>query len=173
MSVREAPADPIMARAIKALSNALISTKQGLTLSSSGYVPNPSENLLDGISLQDIEADFRQGAGDELGRKFRAAHSSSALAANNFAPFKLRPGSLRLAEVSALGVPQFERKCPTGLVGILPTSILLLRTTVRSSASSPSAPSFSANTLRSSGLPMQTESVMSVVRVPGLQRWFV
>ena len=58
MSVREAPADPIMARAIKALSNALISTKQGLTLSSSGYVPNPSENLLDGISLQDIEADF-------------------------------------------------------------------------------------------------------------------
>ena len=120
MSVGKAPADPIMARAIKALGNALISTKQGLTLSPAGYVPNPSENLLDGISLQDIEADFRQGDGNELEGKFRAAHSSSALAANNFAPFKLRPGSLRLAGVSALGAPQFERKCPTGLAGIPP-----------------------------------------------------
>jgi hypothetical protein len=31
-----------------------------------------SENLIDGI-LEDIEADFRQGDGNELGGKFRAA----------------------------------------------------------------------------------------------------
>jgi hypothetical protein len=67
--------DPIMARAKKALGNALISTKQGLTLDPAGYVREPSENLIDGISLESIEADFRQGDGNELGGKFRAAHS--------------------------------------------------------------------------------------------------
>lgn len=114
------PATPIAALATRALRNALISTRKGLIISPTGYVSDPSENLLDGIRLPDIEADFRQGDGNELEEKFRAAHSSSALAANNFAPFKLRPGSLRLAGVSHLGAPTFEQKCPTGLLGTPP-----------------------------------------------------
>ena len=111
------PAEPIMARAIDALGMALARTKPGVALSSRGYVRDPSENLLDDIKLEDIEADLRQGDGNELEGKFRAAHSSAALVVNNFAPFKLRPGSLNLAGITGLDAPQFERKCPTGLVG--------------------------------------------------------
>ena len=47
-----------MGRAIKALSAALISTNQGLTLSSVGSVRDPSENLIDGVSLQDLKPIF-------------------------------------------------------------------------------------------------------------------
>ena len=105
---------------VYAREEAAAAAKQDLTITPGGYTRDPSENLIDGISLEDIEADFLQGDGNELGGKFRAAHSSSALAANNFVPFKVRPGSLTLAGVSALGAPQFERKCPTGLVGNSP-----------------------------------------------------
>jgi hypothetical protein len=107
MNRHDTAAHPAQGLAKAALGAALISTKPGLTLDPAGYARDPSENLIDGICLEDIETDFRQGNGNELGGKFRAAHSSSALAANNFAPFKLRPGSLRLAGVSNLGAPQF------------------------------------------------------------------
>lgn len=44
----------------------------------------PSENLVGDIRLHDIQGDLRQGDGDELEGKFRAANSSSALAVNTF-----------------------------------------------------------------------------------------
>jgi hypothetical protein len=94
------PVETVRARAIDELGMALARTRPGVTVSSAGYVRDPSENL-----LEDIEADLCQGDGNELEEKFRAAHSSSALAVNNFAPFKRRPGSLKLAGISALGAP--------------------------------------------------------------------
>jgi hypothetical protein len=45
-------AEPIMARAIDALGKALARTKPGVTLSSAGYVRDPSENLLDDIAVK-------------------------------------------------------------------------------------------------------------------------
>jgi len=119
-------AQSVMARATHALGLGLSRTKPGTILNSSGYVQDPAENLLDDIGLQDFEADLRQGDGKELEGKFRAAHSSSALAVNNFAPFKRRPGSLSLAEIAGLGVLQFERKCPTDLKGTPPNLDLVV-----------------------------------------------
>ena len=45
-----------------------------LTLDAKGYVREPSENLIEGVRLADFEADLRQGDGNELEGKFRAAH---------------------------------------------------------------------------------------------------
>src|SRR5450759_1463439 len=64
-------------------------------LDEKGYVSEASRNLIDGVHLNDFEADLRQGDGNELEGKFRAAHSSSALAVNTFAPFRTRPDKLR------------------------------------------------------------------------------
>jgi hypothetical protein len=115
METTPSAAQSVMARATGALGLGLSRTKPGTTLSSSGYVQDPAENLLDDISLQDFEADLRQGDGKELEGKFRAAHSSTALVVNNFAPFKRRPGSLNLAGLGKLRLRKFEEKCPTGL----------------------------------------------------------
>jgi len=108
---------PIMERATAALGLGLARSKPGIVLNHNGYVQDLAENLLEDVNLQDFEADLRQGDGKELEEKFRAAHSSSALVVNNFAPFKRRPGSLELAGISGLSVRQFEHKCPTGLQG--------------------------------------------------------
>jgi hypothetical protein len=86
-------------------------------LDEKGYVGEASQNLIEGVHLEDFEADLRQGDGNELQGKFRAAHSSSALAVNTFAPFKAR------AHLDALRLPggrdftslHFEQKCPHGL----------------------------------------------------------
>ena len=67
--------------------------------------------------MADFEADLRQGDGNELAGKFRAAHSSSALAVNVFAPFKSDTRGLCVAGKSGFESLQFERKCPHGLVG--------------------------------------------------------
>ena len=69
------------------------------------------------MHLGDFEADLHQGDGNELEGKFRAAHSSSALAVNTFAPFKSRPAELPLPGASGFTDIKFERKCPHGLVG--------------------------------------------------------
>ena len=67
--------------------------------------------------MADFEADLRQGDGNELAGKFRAAHSSSALTVNVFAPFKSDISALCLAGKSGFETLHFERKCPHGLVG--------------------------------------------------------
>ncbi|HEY1612341.1 MAG TPA: hypothetical protein VGF97_01440 [Rhizomicrobium sp.] len=74
-------------------------------------------NLIDGVRLSDFEADLHQGDGNELAGKFRADHSSSALAVNSFAPFKAAPEALRLQGEQSFSSLCFERKCPHGLAG--------------------------------------------------------
>lgn len=70
-----------------------------------------------GVGREDFEADLMAGDGNELAGKFRAAHSSSALAVNCFAPFRRHPTDLRLLEAAGFEGLRFERKCPTGLRG--------------------------------------------------------
>lgn len=86
-------------------------------LDAKGYVGAAEQNLIEGVRLADCEADLRQGDGNELAGKFRAAHSSSALAVNCFAPFKADPAALRLPGGESFTSLSFERKCPHGLAG--------------------------------------------------------
>lgn len=86
-------------------------------LDEKGYVSEASQNLIEGVHLDDFEADLRQGDGNELEGKFRAAHSSSALAVNTFAPFRANPAELWLPGTGGFTNLHFERKCPHGLVG--------------------------------------------------------
>jgi len=46
------------------------------------YVTDWKDNLLPTVSFEDIETDYRKGAGQELKEKFCAAYSSAALAAS-------------------------------------------------------------------------------------------
>jgi hypothetical protein len=84
-------------------------------LDEKGYVREASENLIEGVHLGDFEADVRQGDGNELAGKFRAVHSSTALAVNTFAPFKANTAALRLPAGGDFVSLSFERKCPHGL----------------------------------------------------------
>jgi hypothetical protein len=86
-------------------------------LDEKGYVSEAGQNLIEGVRLVDFEADLRQGDGNEMEGKFRAAHSSSALAVNTFAPFKSDPAALRLPRGGGFASLSFERKCPHGLAG--------------------------------------------------------
>jgi len=45
-------------------------------LDEKGYVSETGQNLIEGVHLDDFEADLRQGDGNELEGKFRAAHSA-------------------------------------------------------------------------------------------------
>jgi hypothetical protein len=89
----------------------------GIEIDEKGYVTNASHNLVEGVHLTDFEADLRQGDGNEMEGKFRAAHSSSALAVNTFAPFRTNATALRLPGSSDFTELSFERKCPHGLLG--------------------------------------------------------
>ena len=91
-----------------------------------GYAASPEWNLLPGVKLEDIRADFAQGSGDELAGKFCAAHSSSALAANMFGPWRKDPRALSLLGYTGFISLQFERQCPTGLGGISPNLDLVI-----------------------------------------------
>lgn len=82
-----------------------------------GYAADFRGNLLPMVLPEDFEADLSAGDGNELQTKFRAAHSSSALAVNCFAPFRRRIGDLAMPGGAAFDQLQFERKCPTGLRG--------------------------------------------------------
>lgn len=83
------------------------------------YTLTPGQNLLAGLPEEILE-DFAAGDGGELDGdppKFCAAHSSSALVANAFGPFRLEPGRLTLAGLSGFTESSFEKKLPTGLDG--------------------------------------------------------
>lgn len=98
-----------------------------LQLDENGYVSTAEENLLPGVNLDDFEKDFQQGSGNELENKFLAVHSSSALAANTFAPWRNMPFDLFLCGHYGFEEIVFERKCPTGLSGMPPNLDLFLR----------------------------------------------
>ena len=85
-----------------------------------GYAASAERNLVPGVRLEDIQADFAQGSGQELEGKFRAAHSSSALAANSFGLWRKNPQALSLLGETGFTFLQFEKQCPTGLGGIPP-----------------------------------------------------
>jgi hypothetical protein len=60
-------------------------------LDGSGYFVRPEDNLIEAVTEElwdSVRKDLEGGKGDELRRKFRAPHSSSALAANAFAPLR-------------------------------------------------------------------------------------
>ena len=61
-----------------------------------GYVVDPEDNLLPGITIAELKREFGAGAGNELKSKMRAPWSSSALAVNSFARWRNERG-LRLA----------------------------------------------------------------------------
>jgi hypothetical protein len=86
-------------------------------LDKNNHVDEASQNLIEGVHLEDFEADLLQGDGNEMAGKFRAAHSSSALAVNTFAPFKAHLGALVLPGGSDFASLHFEQKCPHGLLG--------------------------------------------------------
>lgn len=87
---------------------------------SKGYVNNSKENLLQPEWMEFIKAEYEKGGGKELGQKFRAVHSSAALAANHFARFKQEPGQLVILGQSGFNCVVLEKKLPTGLRGIPP-----------------------------------------------------
>jgi hypothetical protein len=105
------------AQAVLGLRNALLRFRPNASIDAYGYVGSFFDNILPLVSVDDFEADLRTGDGNELETKFRAAHSSSALAVNCFAPFRARLADLVMPVGKAFETLQFERKCPTGLRG--------------------------------------------------------
>ncbi len=103
-----------------ALADGLRRSRPDVTPNGIGYVNEASENLLEDVRMEDFEEDLRQGAGSELKGKFLAAHSSSALAVNTFAPFKRDLPSLKLVGAGEFQCLRFERRCPSGLRGTPP-----------------------------------------------------
>lgn len=102
-----------MARA--ALLDRFRNSRPATPLDSRGYTDRPESNLIDGVDLSDVRADFEQGSGNELAGKFCAVHSSSALAANCFGPFRRKPEELYLAGMNGFRSMSFEHQCPIGL----------------------------------------------------------
>lgn len=108
-----------------ALASALLRYAPHVQLNKNGYTLEMEENLISGVRPEDFVSDLMQGDGNELGGKFRAAHSSSALAVNTFAPFKADPRALRLPGGVRFTGLSFERKCPHGLRGTSPNLDLI------------------------------------------------
>ena len=95
-----------------------------------GYVADPANNLLDGVSLAQFEEDLRSGDGSELDGKFCAVHSSSALAVNTFAWFKTtdRLPLLALCGIKGAKTLSFERRFPIFRGGRAPNLDVCLET---------------------------------------------
>jgi hypothetical protein len=87
---------------------------------SNGYVSLITENLVPGVRLDQFESDLKVGGGHELEKKFRALHSSSALAINTFAPFTDSLPSLSVAGKNGFITLVLEKQLPSGLRGTPP-----------------------------------------------------
>lgn len=120
---------PIKPRVKRLLREALVRRRPDpdIVVDQNGYVGSFTDNLLPLVSPADFEADLRAGDGNELETKFCAAHSSSALAVNCFAPFRTRIDDLTLPFAGAFSKLEFERKCPTGLQGAPPSRCVAVR----------------------------------------------
>ncbi len=107
----------VRTRAVQALAQRLLAARPGLALEAGGYAPSPEDTLLPGLA-EAAEVEFRGGSGDEWRRKIRAPHSSSALAANVFLPFRVfdRLSELHLPGLGAgFGTLRLEGRVPSGL----------------------------------------------------------
>lgn len=102
------------------LAEGLEHSRPEVPLDEHGYVPRPEDNLLPELALEHFAADLEAGAGKELLGKFRAVHSSAALAVNCFAPLRAGGVPFDLAGQQELQVEGFERRLPTGLAQAQP-----------------------------------------------------
>lgn len=109
-----------------ALRTRFTTLRPDLEISSSGYVSKIEDNLLPGVEARHFAEDFGSGGGRELEWKFRAVHSSAALAVNTFARFKDEPTHLALAGRIGFETIAFEFRCPIGLCGWRPAYLDLL-----------------------------------------------
>lgn len=112
--------EQIRSRALSALRQALTAANPGVVLDGRGYTSSYADNLLPSVTIPDFDADLRQGSGDELAVKFRALHSSSALAVNCFGPCKRHLSDLLLCGADGFTKLHFEKKCPIGVRGTPP-----------------------------------------------------
>jgi len=103
--------------------------KSGLAPDHKGYVTDIERNLLPGVTPEMIKDDYLKGSGHEWKGKFRAIHSSSALAANTFGRWKTEPALLTFAGYTGFDKLELEAKCPTGLGGTPPNLDVLLKST--------------------------------------------
>lgn len=103
--------------------------KSGLKHDQKGYLAKPEMNLLPGVKPEMIKNDYENGKGHEWGRKFRAIHSSAALAANTFGRWKSESARLMFAGQTGFDKLKLEAKCPTGLGGTPPHLDVLLAST--------------------------------------------
>ena len=113
-------------RALCALRDAFVRNHPAIEVDDRGYVPTAADNLVPGVRLEDFEADLRAGDGNELEHKFRAVHSSSALAVNVFGLFRARTCELTLLNLGAFDELKFEAKCPHGVSNQSPNLDVLL-----------------------------------------------
>jgi hypothetical protein len=100
------PNPQLLNSAKRSINERLIASKAGCACRTShpNYLSNWQDNLIDGVTAADCEADLRGGNGSELDdrqrrsmgkhipAKFCAPHSSSALVVNTFGPFRHQPG---------------------------------------------------------------------------------
>jgi len=80
-----------------------------------GYTLNIIDNLIDGLTTEHFYDDLKQGSGNELGHKFKALYSSSALVVNNFAIVKKHPVEFTFLNYSGFNKANYERQFKTGL----------------------------------------------------------
>ncbi len=118
--------EQIRSRALSALRRTLTTANPGVVLDGRGYTSSYTDNLIPSVLIPDFDADLRQGSGDELAGKFRALHSSSALAVNCFGPFKRHLSDLRLSWAAGFTKLHFEKKCPIGVRGTPPNLDVLI-----------------------------------------------
>jgi hypothetical protein len=100
------------------------------------YLLRLEDNLLPGITPDLFRDDYSADAGGELDwevrhgvqypPKMHAAHSSSALVVNDFAPWKERTNELRLSGIAGFAGLRFEAQMPTQLRGTAPHVDVLL-----------------------------------------------
>jgi len=120
MRSKSAPDEKVRALCVAALARGLRLARSDIAIDGQGYVEKPEDNLVPGVQLSDFEADLSAGAGAELRGKFLAAHSSSALAVNCFAPLGRDEYPFDLGRHKGLRVPRFEQTFPTGLARAQP-----------------------------------------------------
>jgi hypothetical protein len=85
------------------------------------YVVDLEDNLLCGVTREDLQAEFGAAAGQELATKMRAPWSSAALAVNAFHCWKGDASKLRLADFVGFDDRfELERRCPNGVSAIPP-----------------------------------------------------
>jgi hypothetical protein len=102
------------------LRDGLAKTNPTAEIDAKGYVKDWRSNLLPEIDASLIEADLRVGKGNELDRKFLAAHSSCALAVNVFGPFRAGLGTFPMPGLGNLRLQQYERTFFAGVRGTPP-----------------------------------------------------